>query len=102
MANEAIGKRKKRSRVEEEEEEEEVMGYEIEKEEVGDEKLPLEVGMLYYPMTPPSFIVSDALEPDFPLIYVNRVFEVFTGYRADEVLGRNWYYSDFPSSSFLG
>ncbi|KFK41225.1 adagio protein 3 [Arabis alpina] len=69
---ESIGKRKKRSRVEEE-----------------DEKLPLEVGMCHYPMTPPSIIVSDALESDFPLIYVNRVFEVFTGYRADEVLGRN-------------
>ncbi|KAM6562125.1 hypothetical protein CsatB_022123 [Cannabis sativa] len=39
--------------------------------------------------TPTSFVVSDALEPDFPIIYVNKVFEIFTGYRADEVLGRN-------------
>lgn len=45
---------------------------------------------LYYPTTPTSFVVSDAFEPDFPIIYVNKVFEVFTGYRADEVLGRNW------------
>jgi clock-associated PAS protein ZTL len=35
-------------------------------------------------------VVSDALEPDFPIIYVNRGFEDATGYRAEEVLGRNW------------
>lgn len=87
---EANGKRKKRCRVEEEEE---YIGDVIGEE---DEKLQLEVGMFYYPMTSPSFIVSDALESDFPLIYVNTVFEVLTGYRADEVLGRNWYYSHFP------
>lgn len=40
--------------------------------------------------TPTSIIVCDALEPDFPIIYVNSVFEIFTGYRAYEVLGRNW------------
>jgi clock-associated PAS protein ZTL len=34
-------------------------------------------------------VVSDALEPDFPIIYVNRGFEDATGYRAEEVLGRN-------------
>lgn len=84
---EATGKRKKRARVEEKE----YFFNDGIEEEVEDEKLPLEVGMFYYPMTPPSFIVSDALEPDFPLIYVNRVFEVFTGYRANEVLGQNWY-----------
>lgn len=53
-------------------------------------QLPKKPGLLYYPTTPTSFVVSDALEPDFPIIYVNKVFEVFTGYRADEVLGRNW------------
>ncbi|MBA0706222.1 hypothetical protein Golax_018347 [Gossypium laxum] len=52
-------------------------------------QLPKKPGLLYYPTTPTSFVVSDALEPDFPIIYVNKVFEVFTGYRADEVLGRN-------------
>nr|AML78311.1 putative LOV domain-containing protein [Daphne giraldii] len=46
-------------------------------------------GFSYYPTTPTSFVVSDALEPDFPIIYVNKIFEIFTGYRADEVLGRN-------------
>lgn len=39
--------------------------------------------------TPCAFTVSDALEPDYPIIYVNTVFEMLTGYRADEVLGRN-------------
>nr|KJB15242.1 hypothetical protein B456_002G166800 [Gossypium raimondii] len=58
-------------------------------EEEEESQLPKKPGLLYYPTTPTSFVVSDALEPDFPIIYVNKVFEVFTGYRADEVLGRN-------------
>jgi clock-associated PAS protein ZTL len=37
-----------------------------------------------------GMVVSDALEPDFPIIYVNRGFEDATEYRAEEVLGRNW------------
>ncbi|KAD3069210.1 hypothetical protein E3N88_37090 [Mikania micrantha] len=40
--------------------------------------------------TPCGFVVSDALEPGHPIIYVNSVFEIITGYRAEEVLGRNW------------
>lgn len=40
---------------------------------------------------PTSIVVSDAMEPDFPIIYVNTVFEFSTGFRADEILGRNWY-----------
>ncbi|GMI99805.1 flavin-binding, kelch repeat, f box 1 [Hibiscus trionum] len=60
-----------------------------EEEEEGKIELPLKPRLLSYPTIPTSFVVSDALEPDFPLIYVNKVFEVFTGYRADEVLGRN-------------
>lgn len=39
---------------------------------------------------PCGFVVTDALEPDHPIIYVNTVFEMVTGYRAEEVLGRNW------------
>ena len=62
----------------------------VTEEEEGSE-LPLKPGMFCYPTTPTSFVVSDALEPDFPIIYVNKVFESLTGYRADEVLGRNWY-----------
>ncbi|KAJ0644695.1 putative histidine kinase [Helianthus annuus] len=37
-----------------------------------------------------GFVVTDALEPDNPIIYVNSVFEIITGYHAEEVLGRNW------------
>ncbi|KAJ4960886.1 hypothetical protein NE237_020796 [Protea cynaroides] len=51
--------------------------------------LPLKLETFFYPMTPSAFVVSDALESDCPVIYVNTVFEIFTGYRADEVLGRN-------------
>lgn len=72
--------------------EEEVVGEVIDEEEEEQEsEVPLKDGVFFYPMTPTSFVVSDALEPDFPIIYVNKVFEIFTGYRADEVLGRNWY-----------
>lgn len=39
--------------------------------------------------TPCGFVVTDALEPDHPIIYVNTGFELVTGYRAEEVLGRN-------------
>nr|AML76694.1 putative LOV domain-containing protein [Simmondsia chinensis] len=44
-----------------------------------------------YPSPPnsTSIVVCDALEPDFPIIYVNATFEIFTGYRANEILGRN-------------
>lgn len=66
------------------------LGNEEEEEEQVTE-LPLKPGLFFYPMAPTSFVVSDALEPDFPIIYVNKVFEIFTGYRADEVLGQNWY-----------
>nr|AML78065.1 putative LOV domain-containing protein [Hakea prostrata] len=36
-----------------------------------------------------GFAVTDAFEPDHPIIYVNTGFELATGYRAEEVLGRN-------------
>ncbi|XP_020592224.1 adagio protein 1-like [Phalaenopsis equestris] len=36
-----------------------------------------------------GFMVTDAFEPDHPIIYVNRWFEEITGYCAEEVLGRN-------------
>ncbi|XP_073000632.1 adagio-like protein 1 [Typha latifolia] len=36
-----------------------------------------------------GLVVTDAFEPDHPIIYVNRGFEEATGYRAEEVLGRN-------------
>lgn len=39
---------------------------------------------------PCGFVVTDVLEPDHPIIYVNTVFEMVTGYRAEDVFGRNW------------
>ncbi|KAJ8574225.1 hypothetical protein K7X08_026030 [Anisodus acutangulus] len=53
------------------------------------------VGFFYPLMTPSSIVVSDALDPDRPIIYVNTVFEMSTGYRADEVLGRNCRFLQF-------
>ncbi|KAJ0429127.1 putative PAS domain, F-box domain, galactose oxidase/kelch, beta-propeller, PAS domain superfamily [Helianthus annuus] len=54
-----------------------------------DDSSGLRLGDFLNPMIPTSIVVSDAMEPDFPVIYVNKVFEYVTGYRADEVLGRN-------------
>nr|AML77944.1 putative LOV domain-containing protein [Ligustrum sinense] len=49
---------------------------------------PFPVDKLLKP-APCGFVVTDALEPDHPIVYVNSVFEMVTGYRAEEVLGRN-------------
>ncbi|KAL5974019.1 adenosine kinase [Asimina triloba] len=58
----------------------------------GDGPLPFAIGSVL-PSAPCGFVVTDALEPDHPIIYVNAGFEMVTGYRAEEVLGRNWYIS---------
>nr|AML78537.1 putative LOV domain-containing protein [Pittosporum resiniferum] len=64
--------------------------YEIDEfEEDRQDEFTLRIGDFLNPMIPSSIVVSDALEPDSPIIYVNSVFEMVTGYRADEVLGRN-------------
>ena len=55
----------------------------------GGGQLPFPVDTLLQP-APCGFVVTDALEPDHPVIYVNSVFEMVTGFRAEEVLGRNW------------
>ncbi len=34
-------------------------------------------------------VISDALQPDMPIIYVNAMFERMSGYRAADVVGRN-------------
>jgi len=69
-----------------------MMKNEQEEKQVEEEEseLPLKPELFFYPTTPTSFVVSDALESDFPIIYVNKVFEISTGYRAHEALGRNW------------
>jgi clock-associated PAS protein ZTL len=53
-----------------------------------------------------GFVVTDALDLDFPIIYVNRGFEEATGYQAEEVLGRNWsvyfcYFSSFYCNTLI-
>ncbi|CAN1781636.1 Adagio protein 3, partial [Linum perenne] len=55
-------------------------------------ELSFDLNLFFYPTTPTSFVVSDAKEHDFPIIYINKVFEISTGYRAYEVLGRNWFW----------
>lgn len=72
----------------EEEEEEERLGF-LFSSDAGGTPLPFPVDSLLQP-APCGFVVTDALEPDHPIIYVNSVFEMVTGYRAEEVLGRNW------------
>lgn len=61
-----------------------------ETEEAAAEDEMTDFGRFYSPACPTAFVVSDAVDPDYPIIYVNTVFENATGYRADEVLGRNW------------
>lgn len=52
------------------------------------------IGEGFFPELPVAasygLVVTDAIEPDHPIIYVNPGFEKGTGYRAEEVLGRNW------------
>ncbi|CAM6101089.1 unnamed protein product [Calypogeia fissa] len=45
--------------------------------------------------SPCGLIVTDALEPDQPIIYVSTVFEFITGYKAEEILGRNCRFLQF-------
>ncbi|RWW50125.1 hypothetical protein BHE74_00043638, partial [Ensete ventricosum] len=40
-----------------------------------------------------GLVVIDALEPNHPIIYVNRGFEEATGYRAEEVIAPCCYFS---------
>ena len=36
-----------------------------------------------------SVTIADCLEPDMPIIYVNKGFEHFSGYTREEIIGRN-------------
>ncbi|GAB2218268.1 hypothetical protein Drorol1_Dr00001488 [Drosera rotundifolia] len=74
------------------------MEWDSDSEESGDEEgfggggggvLPFLVEGNAAPAAPYGLVVTDALEADQPIIYCSSVFEVVTGYRADEVLGRN-------------
>ena len=83
-------KRLKCAGAEEEREEEEEYDDDDEQEVEKARGFSSRLGGFLSPTVPSSIVVSDAMEPDFPIIYVNTVFEITTGYRADEVLGRNW------------
>lgn len=38
-----------------------------------------------------TFVVSDATQPDYPIMYASAGFFTMTGYSAKEVIGHNWY-----------
>ncbi|EPS73461.1 hypothetical protein M569_01292, partial [Genlisea aurea] len=78
-----------RDEVEEGEEEEEIgegLGFLLRRS--GSGELPFPIDSLLQPSRC-GIVVTDALEPGHPVIYVNCIFEMVTGYRAEEVLGRN-------------
>ena len=39
--------------------------------------------------SPEGVVLVDALYPDQPVIYANPAFEILTGFKADELQGRN-------------
>nr|AML76300.1 putative LOV domain-containing protein [Linum leonii] len=86
-------KKRKCTKEEAEAVEEEVEEHEFFDEE--EEELSFDSNLFFYPTKPTSFVVSDAQEHDFPIIYVNKVFEISTGYRVHEVLGRNCRFLQF-------
>lgn len=48
--------------------------------------------------TTEGIIISDALAPGFPIIYASRAFCDFTGYRQEEILGRNCRFLQGPET----
>jgi len=45
-----------------------------------------------------SIVIADAIDPDYPLTYVNAAFERLTGYTSDDVVGRNCRLLQGPST----
>ncbi|KAK9829562.1 hypothetical protein WJX72_006511 [[Myrmecia] bisecta] len=43
-----------------------------------------------------GLVITDATQPDMPIVYVNRVFELRTGYSSAEVLGKNCRFLQAP------
>ncbi len=60
--------------------------------------LPLEVLQRAITATAGAISVADAPVPDLPLVYVNPAFEALTGYRAEQVLGRDCRVVQSPQS----
>jgi diguanylate cyclase (GGDEF)-like protein/PAS domain S-box-containing protein len=54
-------------------------------------RMEQELRLLYRAVAASSngIVISDSKLPDEPLIYVNRSFELMTGYSSEEILGRN-------------
>lgn len=46
--------------------------------------------------SPCALVVADATQPDHPIVYVNSMFELKTGYSAPEVLGKNCRFLQAP------
>nr|BAP76059.1 ZTL-like [Cryptomeria japonica] len=53
---------------------------------------------IFFRSSPCRIVVVNAQELDHPIIYVNLIFEQVTGYRADEVLGRNCRFLQYQGS----
>lgn len=45
-----------------------------------------------------SFTISDATDPEFPLLWVNPAFTITTGYPAEEVIGQNCRFLQGPDT----
>jgi PAS domain S-box-containing protein len=48
--------------------------------------------------TSDGIVITDATQPDNPLIYCNAAFEHITGYRRDEIMGRNSRFLQGPAT----
>lgn len=42
------------------------------------------------PSPPQNFVIADPTLPDCPIVFASDPFLKLTGYRREEVLGRNW------------
>ena len=52
----------------------------------------------FFGTTSISFVVADAKKPDMPIVYVNRAFELTTGYSHSFVVGRNCRFLQGPDT----
>ncbi|NOJ26265.1 PAS domain S-box protein [Vibrio coralliilyticus] len=57
--------------------------------ETDEQRFMLDIQNKAIDSTTSGIVVSDATQPDFPIIFANKAFELQTGYARDEVIGRN-------------